>query len=105
MCVKPLTNDSVPTEWTPVGLSFSACDDQIHRLEVELRDFFFYFILIILHLFLVIALNSDVDQHQILYSSASFGNVLNRSQHKMSWKRSVLLYSTIGKSSRFSCDI
>lgn len=36
MCAKPLNNDSaVPTEWTPVGLSFHACDDQIHRSDLR----------------------------------------------------------------------
>ncbi|XP_078381985.1 uncharacterized protein LOC144664674 isoform X3 [Oculina patagonica] len=33
MCVKPLSNGSVPTEGTPVGLSFHACDDQLHRFQ------------------------------------------------------------------------
>ncbi|XP_022777876.1 neuropilin-1-like, partial [Stylophora pistillata] len=33
MCVKSMINDSVPTEGTPVGLSFSACDDKTHRFQ------------------------------------------------------------------------
>ncbi|KAJ7371466.1 hypothetical protein OS493_025365 [Desmophyllum pertusum] len=33
MCVKPLTNDNVPIEGTLVGLSFHACDDQLHRFQ------------------------------------------------------------------------
>lgn len=40
MCVKPLTNDSVPTEGTQVGLSFHACDDRLHRSEIKILRYF-----------------------------------------------------------------
>ena len=34
MCVRPLISSGVPIEWTPVGLSSYACDDQTQRLDL-----------------------------------------------------------------------